>query len=46
MLTLAAGMLIVGTPAAHASLEHVVRDDLELARERLAATAAAVPPGR
>ncbi len=46
MLTLAAGMLIVGTPAAHASLEDVVRDDLELARERLAATAAAVPPGR
>jgi unsaturated chondroitin disaccharide hydrolase len=46
MLTLAAGVLIVGTPAAHASLEDIVRDDLELARERLAATAAAVPPGR
>jgi unsaturated chondroitin disaccharide hydrolase len=46
MLMLAAGTLIVGTPAAHASLEDVVRDDLELARERLAATAAAVPPGR
>jgi unsaturated chondroitin disaccharide hydrolase len=46
MLTLAAGVLIVGTPVAHASLENVVRDDLELARERLAATAAAVPPDR
>ena len=46
MLAIAAGMLILGTPAAHASLEDVVRDDLELARERLAATAAAVPPGR
>jgi unsaturated chondroitin disaccharide hydrolase len=46
MLTLAAGVLIVGTPEAHASLEDVVRDDLELARERLAATAAVVPRGR
>jgi hypothetical protein len=46
MLTLAAGLLVVGTPAAHASFEDVARDDLELARERLATTAAAVPPGR
>jgi hypothetical protein len=45
-IAIAAGMLIVGTPPAHASLEDVVRDDLELARERLAAAAAAVPPGR
>jgi unsaturated chondroitin disaccharide hydrolase len=45
-IAIVAGLLVMGTPAAHASLEDVVRDDLELARERLAATAAAVPPAR
>jgi unsaturated chondroitin disaccharide hydrolase len=45
-IAIVAGLLVVGTPAARASFEDVVRDDLELARERLAATAAAVPPAR
>jgi len=43
---LAAGTLATAAPAFAASLDDLARSDLELARERLAATAASLPLGR
>jgi len=45
-LAVAAAMLIAGAPAAHASLEDTVRDDLEFAEQQLRATATSLPANR